>query len=192
MQIMPDYAVRKQFVEQAAPMPPPAPYKHAVIQCFQAWSKARVLVETGTYEGDTTEALRPHFGMVYTIEASKPLYERAQERFANAKNVRLLFGDSGKTLPIVLGQIRQHAVFWLDAHWCGGQTHGAVLSSAIMPELEAIFAHPVRDHVILIDDARYFVGVAGYPTIDFLRRWVHERRPDLVFDVALDSIRIHP
>src|ERR1051325_2291173 len=52
-------------------------------------------------------------------------------------------------------------------------------------------SHPVREHVILIDDARCFDGTHDYPTIDELRRAVLNIRPDWLFETANDIIRDH-
>jgi hypothetical protein len=191
VEIIPDYQVRRHYVVNGAPVPPLDQFKWAVLLAFQRWSGARVLIETGTYKGDTTESLRTYFDRVETIEADANLFQAAQWRFASAPNVRVHHGDSGAVLPRILAELSERAVFWLDAHWCGGHTFGEYLSAAVMPELEAIFAHPVKDHVVLIDDARYFCGHYGYPSINQLRRWVMERRPEFTFDIALDSIRIY-
>jgi hypothetical protein len=187
----PDKPVRFAWVMSGCPIPPPAPVKHSVLAAYGAWSGSRIFVETGTYEGDTTHAMTAHYDTVYSFEASDPLYQAARKRFAGVSKVKLINADSAKAMAALMNQITQRAVFWLDAHWCGGQTAGAVLSSAIMGELEAIFAHSIKNHTIIIDDARYFVGEHGYPSVDYLRRWVASRRPEMVFDVAIDSIRIH-
>ncbi len=189
--VVPDFEVRQHFVVHGAPVPPPDQFKWAVLVAFARWSGARVLVETGTYRGNTTDTMRPYFDRIYTIEANDALFAAAQSRFAGAPGVRALHGDSAAMLPRVLAELDEKALFWLDAHWCGNDTFGSYLSAAIMAELEAVFAHRVRGHTILIDDARYFCGHYGYPTVDYLRRWVMQRRPELTFDVALDSIRIY-
>ena len=67
--------------------------------------------------------------LVYTIEAAPELYKAAQQRFAGAKNVRLLQGDSAVMIRAVLAELKQKALFWLDAHWCGQPTYGEVLSA---------------------------------------------------------------
>jgi hypothetical protein len=191
-ELAPDQELRRYWVNAGCTIPPPADIKCEVLGWYAKWSGARVLVETGTFRGDTTEALRHHMDLVYTIEAAPELYKAALQRFTGAKNVRLLQGDSTVMIKTVLAELKQKAVFWLDAHWCGQPTYGEVLSAAIMGELEAIFAHSIKDHIIIIDDARYFTGHFGYPSVDYLRRWVAERRPDMAFDIAIDSFRIHP
>ena len=57
-----------------------------------------------------------------------------------------------------------------------------------MEELKQICAHPVKDHVILIDDAREFTGQNDYPTIESLRTFIGARLPDHEFDVKDDIV----
>jgi hypothetical protein len=45
--------------------------------------------------------------------------------------------------------------------------------------------------VILIDDARCFTGENDYPTLDELKSFVAERKPNHKFSVEHDIIRIH-
>jgi hypothetical protein len=54
-----------------------------------------------------------------------------------------------------------------------------------------VFTHSIPGHVALIDDARLFDGTDDYPTLDDLRRWLAERRPAWVMEVADDIIRLH-
>jgi hypothetical protein len=44
--------------------------------------------------------------------------------------------------------------FWLDAHWCGGETAGRGMTIPLMKELQIIERHRVKRHTILIDDMR--------------------------------------
>jgi hypothetical protein len=62
----------------------------------------------------------------------------------------------------------------------------------ILGELEAVLAHPVKRHVILIDDARDFRHDKGHPTLDELRAFIAARRPELHFEVEDDIIRLLP
>ncbi len=52
--------------------------------------------------------------------------------------------------------------------------------------------HELRNHVVLIDDARGFNGTHDYPRIDDLRDTVLKLRPDLTFTVEHDIIRMVP
>ena len=61
----------------------------------------------------------------------------------------------------------------------------------ILSELEHIFSHPIKDHVILIDDTREFTGKNDYPPIEYLRKFVSKERPNWVFEIKYNIIRIH-
>ena len=81
-------------------------------------------------------------------------------------------------------------MFWLDAHYSSGVTARGVVDSPIAQELETIFSHPAKGHVILIDDAREFTGHGGYPTIEELYEFVLARKPGWRMLVYNDMIRI--
>lgn len=129
-------------------------------------------VETGTYLGQTATYMSSVFKKCHTIELSKDFYDAAEETLGRHENVSRHHGDSADVLPAVLDQVDGPAIFWLDAHYSAGVTAGNKRRTPILPELEAIFAHRIEDHVILIDDAREFLGMKGYPTIRELRRFV--------------------
>ena len=65
----------------------------------------RVLVETGTYRGDTIAALAPHFDELYTVELAPHLFAHCLERFSWIPNVHLVFGES----PRVTASARRHS-----------------------------------------------------------------------------------
>jgi hypothetical protein len=59
----------------------------------------------------------------------------------------------------------------------GGATARGEEDSPVRRELQALLSHPVRGHVVLIDDARLFSGRDGYPTIPDLVAWIERERP---------------
>jgi len=101
-------------------------------------------------------------------------------------------GDSGEVLGAVIAPLEEPCLFWLDGHYSGGITALGAESTPILRELEAIAAHPIPAHVILIDDARCFTGTDGYPTIDDLGALARRLWPDCEFRVADDILRILP
>jgi hypothetical protein len=135
-------------------------------------SGTRVFVETGTYRGDTIAALAGVVERCVTIEWDEQLWRAARDRFASDPRIEVLHGDSGELLPKIVSELREPALFWLDAHYSGSGTARGALDTPIVRELRAVLAHPVRDHVVLIDDAREFVGGNGYPTMRELARLV--------------------
>ena len=184
---------RKQindWIAAGTPVPPPHLIKQRVLRSYAKWYGISVLVETGTFMGDMVEAIQRHFGRVFSIELSPELYRRAHERFATCQNVQILQGDSTAVLPKVLEQIREPALFWLDGHYSEGITALGERETPILAELDHILRHSVKEHVILIDDARCFNGTHDYPTLSELKRFVEERRPNARFEVETDIVRI--
>lgn len=103
-----------------------------------------------------------------------------------------MHGDSGKILPEILASLNKPCLFWLDAHYSDGITAKGDVETPIVSELEAIFNHSIQSHVILIDDARCFIGENDYPTIDWLREYILKQHLDWVFEVRDNIIRTHP
>ena len=94
--------------------------------------------------------------------------------------------------PELLHDIHEPALFWLDGHYSGGFTARGDKETPVEAELRAILAHPVKGHVILIDDARCFTGVNDYPPISAMQRWVQEANAGYTCEVDTDIIRILP
>jgi len=113
-------------------------------------------IETGTFKGKTTTWASNHFRRVFTVEFSEPLYKDAVKNLAKYSNIKCLFGSSSERLPEILAQLDKPAIFWLDAHWCGGSTYGSNDECPLMDEMELIIEQKL-DHIILIDDARLFL-----------------------------------
>jgi hypothetical protein len=136
-------------------------------------------------------AMRKTFSTIISFELDQTLAAQARERFANDNQIEIVQGDSGKLLGERLANINEPCLFWLDGHYSGGITARGTLETPIKNELAAILSHPIDGHVILIDDARCFTGENDYPTLDELRSFVAERKPNHKFSVEHDVIRIH-
>lgn len=173
------------------PIPPPTGVKHKIVRSYASASGATTFIETGTLYGDMDFALRNQFKALYSIELSEPLWQRATRRLRGFPHIRILHGDSGELLPAILEELRDPAVFWLDGHFSGAFTARGDQDTPVVKELTAILGHRIRDHVVLIDDARHFNGVGDYPTLKELEELVVSHRPGLRFTVANDVIRIH-
>ncbi len=144
---------------------PPQSIKLAVIRRNIPNPHPSVFVETGTYYGDTVAAIKDTYSNVTSIEVDTVLHKAACERFAKDKNVHIVLGDCAKTLPEVLAGLQESAVFWLDGHYSGGVTGKGEFEDPILISLNQIATHPVRGHVIFVDDARTFDGREGRPDI---------------------------
>lgn len=118
-----------------------------------------VLIETGTFKGDTVFVLESYFDKVVSIELSEALWADAAQRFADYSHVRILQGNSEDKLRELRKELQdQEVLYWLDAHWCvGGSTAGELSQCPLLAELQAI--GQLNDQsVVLIDDARLFLA----------------------------------
>lgn len=172
------------------PIPPPPEHKVSVILDYARRFRTPVLIETGTYLGDTVEAVRDTFKRVWSIEIDDQLFEDAVRRFAAYEHVTILHGDSAQMLPAVLAKETGPVAFWLDGHWSGGITARGETDTPIVAELRTILARVGPDDVILIDDARDF-GTGDYPTIRVVEAMIGEARPRWHFEVKTDIMRAH-
>jgi hypothetical protein len=143
-----------------------------------------VMVETGTNLGNMINAQKHRFREIYSIELDTWLAARAKRKFAPYPGIHLYQGDSGEILPTIMPQIKEPALLWLDAHW-------GDIDAPIKQEMECVYRHPVRNHVILIDDARYFDGHGDYFSIDELREHAAREYSGSVLEVKDDIIRIY-
>ena len=174
------------------PIPPPSAYKQRTVREYAARLGIKNLVETGTWHGDMIKACLNHFDHIYSIELGEKLAARALKKFAKHRHLKIMQGDSGLLLPAILKALNGPAIFWLDAHYSAGDTVKGEAVTPIQAELAAILGSPISEHVILIDDARVFVGRNDYPTIQAVGEQVREKRPTANFAVEHDIIRVTP
>jgi hypothetical protein len=142
-------------------------------------------VETGTFQGDTARALGKLFPSVVTIELADELFERALAKLADLPNVAVEHG----TAPDLLRELEPApTLYWLDAHWCFGETAGADDPCPVLEELAAIRSHP--DDCYLIDDARLFAAnlYEHWPTLVQVLDALREARPAAHVTVVHDLI----
>jgi hypothetical protein len=171
------------------PVPPPPPVKHRLLKRFRSAYGLRVFIETGTFAGETVAAMLDHVDRIVSIELDASLAAAARARFAGRPEVTILQGDSSELLGQVLDGLTEPCLVWLDGHYSGSITAQGAQPSPISAEVDAILRHPVRRHVVLIDDARDFSGRDGYPRIAELRERILSRAPGSSFDVLDDIIR---
>ena len=180
----------REWRAMPAGVPPPPEFKHDTIIAYARRFRLCLLIETGTYFGDTIAATRTFFSEVYSIELSPELYSRAKDRFAADPGVHLIQGDSGRVLPTLLPTITRRPLFWLDGHYSEGYTARGETNTPIRQELEAITAL-CPNGVVLIDDARHFDGTHSYPTLAELQSLVRQKAPQWSMDVKDGIIRLH-
>lgn len=123
---------------------------------FARHAHLKVFIETGTCFGRSVEAaLKLGYTDIRSVEAAKDRYEACVALFKDNPSVRLWHGESVATLPEMIADITQPAVWFLDAHPSGEGSYGdktGCQTDILKAELQIIAAHPVKEHVILIDD----------------------------------------
>jgi hypothetical protein len=156
---------------------------------YQKKSGYSVLVETGTFMGDMVEAQRKNFEKIISIELDTALFTRAKKLFVKNHNVCIILGDSGKVLPLVVKELTEPAIFWLDGHYSSGVTARGDTDCPIFEELGAILDNSDLPHIILIDDARCYTGENDYPTIASLKKFILSKNMNYTFENKDDIIR---
>lgn len=146
-----------------------------------------VLIETGTAFGANIINLKDDFDELLTVELSSSHYTAAMEALLPYPNVRVVCGSSAHWVPgiIVHGYPNRPVLFFLDAHYSGGDT--AKDSSLEHPncplvnELREIGLRIVPGTVVVCDDYRLFFGSPyheeGYPSLRTVQRVVRELYP---------------
>lgn len=183
-----EYVVFNDWLRNDCHGLPPHVFKQNTIVEFQKKSGIDILVETGTYLGDMVEAQKKFFHKIYSIELSIKLYKMAKKRFSRDANVEIIQGDSGRMLSEIVNQLDKPAIFWLDGHYSGNITAKGDKECPVFEELDAIFKGKIKNHILLIDDARCFVGQGDYPTIDELEKYVAGKNPGYKLEIKKDII----
>ena len=96
-------------------------------------------------------------------------------------------GDSGVVLESLLARIDEPCAIYLDGHYSGGVTSHGVKRVPIYEELHHVFSHPVKNHLVIIDDARCFNGKDGYPRIGELREFIRMKAGDDHYKMSIDG-----
>jgi hypothetical protein len=121
-------------------------------------------VETGTFYGGGSRALRHIFPRVWSIEASEEMYRKTKRKFGRIPGLTFLLGSSPDVLASLADELDEPAVFWLDAH--AATTDYGIPDSLhqcpLLEELDVIRKFPgAAASCLLIDDARAFFGPMG-------------------------------
>jgi len=180
----------KKWHANGCPVPPPHIVKQRIIADYQAKSGYTTLVETGTYLGIMIDAQLKRFKKIVSIEVDEKLFKRAVRNFRKYSHVKIYHGDSGIVLNDVMKEIQEPVIFWLDGHYSAGITSKGEKNCPIFEEITAIFTHSNFNHVLLIDDARAFVGEDDYPTLEELSAHIKQYDSRYEMTVGADVIRV--
>jgi hypothetical protein len=145
--------------------------------------KKNILIETGTYLGQTAKAaVNAGYQKVYTIELQDFFFNTAKANLQfliTRGRVEMVKGDSRVELGRLLETISEPCVILLDAHIDGSSYVPDITPDIdwcpLYHELSSIKNHPVKTHTILIDDLRMIgkvewgTGVSLEKIIEMLR-----------------------
>jgi hypothetical protein len=178
-----------KWEKEGKPIPPPHSVKQKVIHDYITKYGCEIFVETGTLHGDMIEAQKLFFNQLYSIELDKKLFDDAVRKFKYDRKVEIIHGDSGKEMINLIKKINKRAIFWLDGHYSGTYTALGDLECPIYEELKAIFTSKIKNHIIIVDDARCFTGNNSYPSVKELNDFVIKYNPNYKMIIDADSIR---
>lgn len=120
--------------------------------------KLKVLIETGTFAGESALWAEGEGFIVHTVEVSKDRWENLDNTFSGKENIHLYRGNSTVMLEEILGELKKPALIFLDAHSLDLNHEPPVLK-----EIEVIGKCKTK-HIVMIDDARLF-GMGNWPII---------------------------
>lgn len=143
--------------------------KRRIIKSLGLEYNIQLIVETGTYLGQSTKFFAKKFYKVYSIELDQQLYKYSKNKLRKRKNITLFCGNSKEVLPRILSDLTGPCVFFLDGHASGGVTSSGDEPSPIKYELNLLKDfYFIKDSIIICDDARGFDGRNSYPHINEL------------------------
>jgi len=174
---------------ESKPIPSPHAVKQKIIHDYLTKYGCEIFIETGTLHGDMIEAQRLFFKKLYSIELDLELFNEAVKKFRYDRKVHIINGDSGKVMFDLIKRINKRAIFWLDGHYSGTYTAMGDLECPIYEELKAIFSSKIKNHILIIDDARCFNGDNSYPSISELKDFVLNYNPNYKMTIDTDIIR---
>jgi hypothetical protein len=178
-----------EWQQNGCPIPPPHEVKQITIKEYQKLSGFTTFVETGTYLGEMVDAQIKNFRNIISVELGMELFKKAQVKYANENSVTIIQGDSGEELPKIVHNLKDSAIFWLDGHYSSGITAKGERECPIFEELDAILTKSKYKHIILIDDARCFIGAGDYPSIEKLSEYIRRKNNKYNIEIKHDIIR---
>jgi hypothetical protein len=143
--------------------------------------KPNIFVETGSYVGNGINEVKDDFQIVHSIELDQKWYLLCKELFINQPDIHLHLGDSSEILETLFPELNEPVIFYLDAHYSGGETafgNEEEKGTPLLRELEILGKRNHKD-IIVINDMRLmgkksYGGIKDdiiYPLIEY--DWVH-------------------
>lgn len=149
---------------QGAPVNLHSYMKYLSLRSLGKKTRAKCLIESGTFLGVTAARCSRVFERVLTIELDVQLANKAATYLKRFDNVEVFQGDAIKLLPhIIARDDAREAVVFLDGHYSGGDTGLGDLPEPAILELEILAQHLDRICGIIVDDFRLFGVEPGFP-----------------------------
>ncbi len=166
-----------------------------LIERFLKHIEIPVFVETGSASGGSIKEAARYFDICHTIE----LNEGRQIVDESLTNVHWHNGNTIEVLPEIVSELVRYkesldtphfryAMFFLDAHWDGDKPEGEETKDCyLLEELEAIAPYD-QNSIIIIDDARLFMGNPPHPNNP--KEWPTIQQVFKLFDEKFKYFRV--
>lgn len=151
----------------------------------------KIFIETGTAGGESVRAASNIFFECHSIEI---IPDRVEGDWSVYENITFHTGDSAQVIKEIAKPYKgQRICFWLDAHWSENyEAPEGVKECPLLDEITAIKGH---DALILIDDARLFLGphpwpcdYREWPSFQDVFIWLHDCFPRHTITIVDDYI----
>lgn len=141
-----------------------------LIEEFLKETRIPIIVETGTAFGASIKQASNYFDECYTIELSDG--RGVENRVAG--NINYYKGNTIDVLPQLVAQFKtlkegvaegeyNYVLWWLDAHFDGDKPSDSPYKDCYLLEELDIISEYSQDSIIIIDDARLFMGYPPHP-----------------------------
>jgi hypothetical protein len=174
------------------PLPPTERRKRQGLRRLFREHRHDVLIEAGTYLGDTVQYFANDARRIVSIEIDPELHAAAKRRFAGRPHIEILRGDALDLVPQLISGSQESSLVWLDGHFSGGITGKGELIEPAPEILERIAGTgPTQDLTIVVDDLRLFGRQPGFPPLDRLMGAARSAFPDAEIWAELDALVIY-
>jgi hypothetical protein len=150
-----------------------------------------MLIESGTFLGNTAMRASRRFDRVITIELSPEFHRQASQYLARRSNIECILGDSTKVLPEVLKRPDvADALVYLDGHFSEAGTAIGEEAEPACTEIRLLAQRKEKVAAFVVDDFREFGVARGFPSKSELLRCIEQHFGDYVLAVHLDQVLV--
>lgn len=182
----------EEWESKGRPIPAPGEYKIVTVLEYAKKYNIKTFIETGSFIGSTINGVKEYFEDIHSIELSPKLFSICLGYFQYMNNIHLYNGESEKILPMILQNIDNPCVFWLDSHYSAGVTARGTTSSSLHAEIPAILGHHIKNHIILVDDTYDLFDADGYLSPGTIKKMILEKLPNYEVTIEGYILRAYP